>query len=274
MMDDLGFTAFVALSDVEDILTGPLRRCFAEVAPSSSLIIDRCAGGDALQAFRISVDGHDLVMALYAGPIPQIELNFAIKKSLFWPDAGLEMNGHKGFLAIAGTDRQARHGLARAQSIALTRFLAALVEVVPAAGVYWRGGETCSPPKRLADAPMQIARGKWPVDVWIGYQLFRRDASAELDAPEVIGMQTRGAAAYLGFELEIPPYPVAEAKEPLRILYNAAGYLMNYGDVIRDGQVVEVEGERRTSYQLHLGARGEPGLARLTVFEQDLRKMN
>ncbi|MEO1491296.1 MAG: hypothetical protein AAFV19_03990 [Pseudomonadota bacterium] len=273
-MDDLGFTAFVALSDADEIIAGPLRRRFAEVSPSSSLILEQCVAGDALQAYRVSVDGHDFVVALFTGPIPQVELTFAIRKSLFWPDAGLELQGHRGFLAIAAAQRQTRHGLARAQSIALTRFLAALVEVVPAAGVYWRGGETCSPPQRLADAPGQINRGKWPVDVWIGYQLFRKDAQAALDVPQVVGMQTRGAAAYLGFEIEIPPYEVAELKEPLRILYNAAGYLMNYGDVIRDGQIVEVEGERRTSYQLHLGARGEPGLARLSVLETDHRKMN
>ncbi len=273
-MDEMGFTAFVALGDADEVLDGPLRRCFAGVAPNSSLILERCAAGDALQAFRVSIDGQDFVMALFEGPIPQIELNFAIKKSLFWPDAGLEMRPHNAFLVICAAERQERHGLARAQSTALTRFLAALVEVVPAIGVYWRGGETCSPPQRLADAPMQIKQGKWPVDVWIGYQLFRRDAIAAVDEPQVVGMQTRGAAAYLGFELEIPPYEVTELKEPLRILYNAAGYLMNYGDVIRDGQVVEVEGERRTSYQLHLGARGEPGLARLTVFEQDHRRLN
>lgn len=273
-MDDLGFTAFVAVADADEILAGPLRRRFAEIAPSSSLILERCAGGDATQAFRITIDGHDFALAVFEGPIPQVELDFAIKKSLFWRDAGLEMRAHKGFVTIAASHRQDRHGLARAQSIALTRLLAALVEVVPAIGVYWRGGETCSPPQRLADAPMQIARGKWPVDVWIGYQLFRKDAAVADDAPQVVGMQTRGAVAYLGFELEIPPFQVSELKEPLRILYNAAGYLMNYGDVIRDGQIVEVEGERRTSYQLHLGARGEPGLARLSVLETDHRKLN
>lgn len=269
-MDDLGFTAFVALSQMDDILVGPLRRCFSEVAPSSSLILEPAASRDTEQAFRASVDGHEFVIALFLGRIPREELDFAIKKSIFWPDAKMELETHQAFLTVAASERQARHGLARAQSIALTRLLAALVEVMPASGVYWSGAQTCSPPQRIADAPPQIQRGKWPVDVWIGYQLFRRDDNAG----EVIGLQTRGAAAYLGFELEIPPFPVAERKEPLRILYNAAGYLMSHGDVIRDGQIVEVEGERRTSYQLHLGASGEPGLARLNVLETDHRKLN
>ena len=36
-------------------------------------------------------------------------------------------------------------------------------------------------------------------------------------------------------------------------------------DAIRDGQQVEVIGERRTDYKLHLGADGNPAVARLTV---------
>jgi len=180
------------------------------------------------------------------------------------------MSGHQAFLAIAGAEYQERHGLARAQSVALTRLLAAIVEVSPACGVYWSGAEVCVQPQRVAKAPGLITRGKWPVDMWIGYQMFGEN---DPENP-VIGLQTRGAAAYLGFELEIPPFAVEDLKEPLRILYNAVGYLMNFGDVIRNGQLVEVEGERRTAYQLHLGADGQPGLARLTVVDRDHRKLN
>jgi hypothetical protein len=83
-----------------------------------------------------------------------------------------------------------------------------------------------------------------------------------------LGVQTVGASAYLGFELRVPPFPVKDRKEPLRILYGAAAYLMNFGDVIRDGQQVEVVGERRTSYKLHLGGRDRPGIAILSVLDE------
>jgi hypothetical protein len=269
-MDKLGFTAFVALDACEELIASTLRRAFAYIAPSSSLIISSSVAGDAEQAFRMSVDGHEFGIALFDGKLPEPEAAFAQKKSVFWADAANEMAEHRAFLAIGAGEHQERHGLARAQSVALTRLIAAIVEVAPALGVYWRGAEVCAPPQRVARAPGLITQGKWPVDMWIGYQLFGQN---DPESP-MIGLQTRGAAAYLGFELEIPPFEVEDLKEPLRILYNAAGYLMNYGDVIRNGQLVEVVGERRTTYQLHLGADGEPGLARLTVVDRDHRKMN
>jgi len=50
-MDRLGFTALVALDVSEELLASTLRRAFAYVAPSSSLIITACAPGDAEQAY-------------------------------------------------------------------------------------------------------------------------------------------------------------------------------------------------------------------------------
>ena len=93
----------------------------------------------------------------------------------------------------------------------------------------------------------------------MGWTHYARDVAR----PEVFGLQTRGAKAFLGFELEIPPAPVRDAKEPLRILMNTAGFLMERGTILQDGQWVEVTGERRASYRLHRGRDGNPRIARL-----------
>ena len=260
-MDELGFVCLIALDELVEILPSPLRRAFAYVAPRSSMIIEASDPAGAEQAFKITVDNQVIGCAVFNGPLPEEEYEFAQRKSLFWKDAGVEMGGHQAFVALAADRSEAVHGLARTQATALTRLAAALCEVLPARGAFWKSADTLSPAESMARAASGFNQGKWPVDIWIGWQMYGEDDEEN----PVLGLHTRGASAFLGFELEIPPFPVADRKEPLRILYGAMGYLMNYGDAIRDGQQVEVIGERRTDYKLHLGADGNPAVARLTV---------
>ena len=260
--DELGLTCLIALDEPAEIMASPLRRAFAYAAPRSSLSIEARAPSGTEQAFVMSVDGHDFAVALFAGQMPLAEYSHAVEKSLFWQDAGAAVSQHRAFLAVTATGSEYAHGLVRAQAIALTRLAAALVEVLPASGVFWQVAGTLSPPERVARAPSEIDRGKWPVDIWIGWKMFGED---DPDQP-VLGLVTRGADAFLGFELAVPPFAVTDKKEPLRILHAASAYLMNYGDVLRDGQKVEVIGERRTTYQLRMAPTGER-VATLTVLD-------
>ena len=270
ILDDLGQTCLIALDAVEEIVPSQLLRAMRYVAPRSSVSIEHSIRTEAEGSYIVRVDNHVFACAIFDGRMPDPEYSFALRKSIFWPDAAESMASHAAFIVISGSEREERHGLIRAQAVALTRLAACLAEVLPSSGIFWNGSLICSSPQRVAAAPSEIASGKWPVDVWIGYQFMGNDEGEQ----PVLGLQTRGAAKFLGFEMEVPPFPVRDRKEPVRILYNAVGYLMNYGDVIRDGQLVEVTGERRTQYQLHLGANGEPGLARLTVLPQDHRDLH
>ena len=270
IVEDLGQTCLIALDVAEEIIPSQLIRAMKFVAPRSDVRIEVGVPTDAEASYVIQVDQHVFACAVFDGRLPEEEYAFALRKSIFWPDAAESMASHGAFAIVSAAERQDRHGLIRAQAVALTRLAASLAEILPSSGVLWTGSLICSSPQRIAAAPAEIANGKWPVDVWIGYQ-YTGPEDGDLS---VLGLRTRGAASFLGFEMEVPPFAVDDRKEPVRILYNAVGYLMNYGDVIRDGQLVEVEGERRTQYQVHLGADGEPGLARLTVLDQDHRKQN
>ena len=271
MNDALGFTCLIALDELVDVLPGPVHRAIEMIAPTSSLSIeDVAAPSGTAQAFQLIIDNQLFGAAMFDGPMPAEEYSFAEQKSLFWQDAGIMMEGHRAFLAISADHVETVHGLARAQAIALIRLAAGFCEALPARGVYWRGADTLSAPSSVSRGASAIRQGKWPVDVWIGWQMYGDD----LSDPMVLGLHTRGAKDYLGFELDIPPFPVTDKKEPLRILHAASAYLMNFGDVIRDGQHVEVIGERRTDYKLHMGAEGNPNVARLTVLDSGQRKMN
>lgn len=261
-MSDLGLICFVALDAWEPVDPHALRQALGYTAPNSTVTLTPRDDEDAI---LVSIDRNAFLVASMEGQIPEPEYSQAMQNSLFWPDAAAEMAGHRAFVAIAAVEPEEIHGLIRAQAVALTRLAAAVAEAAPSLGVYWRGAEGAVPPARVLSAPAEIAAGKWPVDIWIGYVFYGQDSGRN----PMIGVQTRGAEAYLGFEIEVPPIPVApgDRKEPLRILFGAVGYLMAQGVQIRNGQQVQVSGERRTTWQLHTSASGGPGLAQLTAVQ-------
>lgn len=260
-MSQIGLLCLIGLSEMVDLRPAAVARAIGAASPRSSVAVEPrpCAADES--AVAITLDNHPLVAVAIEGRMPEPELGQALRHSLFWSGAAAEMGRHTAFVALAAAEPARGHGLVRAQAVALTRAAAGLVELTPALGVYWRGAEAAVPPGRIAEAPGQIDQDRWPADVWIGYRHYGR-----LDgAVPVLGVQSLGAAAYLGFELEVPPFACPDRAAPLRILWNAIGYLLARGDTLRDGQQVEVTGERRTLYRLHLGPQGRTGLARLEV---------
>ncbi|MEM0990704.1 MAG: hypothetical protein AAGK00_17690 [Pseudomonadota bacterium] len=268
-MKPLGLTCLIALDDAAEVLPGPLERALALHAPRSSLRIDQeMTPQDADQALIADIDGQSIAMVLFDQQLPPEDYAHAVEKSLFWRDAGMALADHRAFLAISGTQPFQTHGLARAQASAITRLAAAACECLPALGALWLGARTVSSPEAMVRATAGLAKGYWPVDIWIGWYSHGQIGSHS----SVIGFQTLGAADFLGFELLCEAFETTDVKEPLRLLYSTAGYLMANGDVIPDGRLVEVKGERRTQYKMLFHPDGRPGVARLRVLERDHRK--
>lgn len=256
-MTELGLVCLIALTEPVDLVPERVRAAIAQVAPRSAVGVEG-RGSDAL---AITLDRHPLVATVLAETMPD-EATEALGRSLFWPDAALALSRHAGFVALAAAEPARGLGLVRAQAVALTRAAAGLAEELPALGIYWHGAGAVVPPERLARAAAQFAQDRWPVDVWFGYRLHGTQLA---DGTYALGVRTQGAAAYLGHEIEVPPFPSTDRGACLRILWNAVGYLMAAGDVLRDGQLVEVSGERRTRYRLTLAPGGRPGVAQLEV---------
>lgn len=270
-MRDLGLMCLIALDDNTGIDLFALRRAMQMVAPRSSITIERRRAAPSETALIVEVDGQRFAVHAIGERIPETEYQEAVVGNLFWPEAADAMARHRARVAICGVERHLVHGLVRAQAVALTRLAAAIVEVTPASGVHWLGTKAMASPDRLQRATGELSRHLWPVDLWLGYVFYGTDRPGERP---VVGVQTMGAADYLGFEIEVPPFEVVDKIEPIRILFGAVGYLMAYGDAIRDGTLVEVKGERRTHYKLHLGGGSRPGLAQLEVLPTDHRKLH
>ncbi|MFK7944959.1 MAG: hypothetical protein AB8B85_18900 [Paracoccaceae bacterium] len=260
-MDPLGFTSLVLLDEAVDLLEGPLRRAFGVIAPKSSLTITPTEAYDSDQAVRCAVDGHEIVCAIFKGQIPAEEYDRAAKNSIFWLDADAALADHRGYLVMAAAEKETAQGLVRAQAIAMTRLAAALCEAMPASGVFWTSGGVFSSPQAVIRATTNISRGRWPVDVWVGWQVFKKKLSNQ----NILAIRSRGAAEFLGFELQMPPFEATDNKEPMRILINTTAYLVGQGNIIPDGNTVIVKGERETRYSVRMGRGGQPGIAELTI---------
>ncbi|MEM1300745.1 MAG: hypothetical protein AAGH68_15850 [Pseudomonadota bacterium] len=263
-MDPIGFTSLVMLDEAAEILEGPLQRAFSYVAPKSSLSLTETEAFDSLQAVRCSVDGHEIVCALYEGQMPEAEYDIAAKNSVFWLDADAHVGAHGAYLVMAAAEKETAMGLVRAQAVAMTRLAAALCEALPASGLYWTSGGVFSPPQAVTKATTNIAQGRWPVDVWVGWKIFAHKQSNR----RILAIRSRGAADFLGFELQMPPFEASDNKEPMRILVNTAAHLVAHGNIIPDGNTVIVKGERQTRYSVKMGRGGQPGIAELQVIEE------
>ena len=261
MTDPLGFTCMVLLDEPSEVIASALKHAFGYAAPRSSIEIEDAFSANADQALRVSVDGHEIICAVFSHAMPEDEYDFAVDNSIFWLEAADRLYEHRAFVVMTAPERQTVHGLARAQAIAMTRLAAAMCEVMPACGVYWDSAGVMAKPEAVVRASNNIARDKWPVDLWIGWTVYaKRNTNMR-----VLALRSRGAAPFLGFELRIPPFEATDDKEPMRLLMIATGHLLAHGSVIKDGQRVDITGERPMSYQLRMGTADEPGLAELTV---------
>ncbi|MEM7671637.1 MAG: hypothetical protein AAF317_21370, partial [Pseudomonadota bacterium] len=230
-MSDLGLTCLIALEDWDDLDPDLLVSAIQRLSPRSSATAYRVVADPGEDALMVSVDGHDFAVAVMTGQIPEPDLSDAMTQSVFWRDAASEIARHRAFSVLSAVERQVSLGLTRAQAIALTSLAAGVAECLPSLGLYWRGAEGLVPPSRLLSAQREIAQNYWPVDIWIGYSFYRKGDGNE----QLIGVQSRGALDYLGFEVEVPPLRIIDDdwKEPLRILFTTLAHLIALGQKIR-----------------------------------------
>lgn len=107
-------------------------------------------------------------------------------------------------------------------------------------------------PEPFLDAIGQIGTGSWPVFVWLQYYWI---AAAENELP---GLATYGLAPFLGRELEFEPGGLEQ-----QTLFTRAGqiasYLLDHGDVLKDGETLGISESERIRIR-HLSQGRQPGI--------------
>lgn len=261
-MDELGLTCLIALDRMVRLRPSAVLEALREAAPRSGVSVDPRAAGRDQSAVAFTIDRQEFAAIAMPGRLPDDVFASAVRNGIFWAGAKAAMDPHQAFIIVTAAEAVAGKGLVRAQAVAMTRAVAALLRTAPALGVVWHGGagaEVAVPPARFDHALADLAKERWPVDVWLAYRVF----GGVREGQKLIGAQTQGAARYFGGEIQVAPIATSDPGEVLRIIVNTASHVMGQGQMMRSGQTLQVRGERVMMLEVIPPTRDKPGLIRL-----------
>lgn len=258
-MSELGLMCFIMLETPSQLNPATVREALAEAAPRCDVRVRAQDPGDGGSGLVVEIDGNAYAVISEPGRMPDEICAMVRTGGIFWAEREQDLENHDGFLAISATEVAKGHGLVRAQAVALTRLAVAVARTVPALGLIWPGAGTAAPAERLETVLQQIQQDRWPVDIWIGFQL----GGLVREGQQLIGARSRGGTAFFGSEIEIFPIPTTDKTRPLRILMQTAGHLMAHGVYLQNGQPVQFPGEPPMQVLLIPASDGRPGVIRL-----------
>lgn len=262
-MTELGLMCLIALEQPVRLDPASALEALTQTAPRSDLTVTARSVDGGETGLAVRIDNQDYVASALPGQMPDEICAMAMTGGVFWPERREALDAHRGFLALSAAEPARGHGLVRAQAVALTRLAAALARIAPALGLVWPSAGTAVSAARLEKVPTQILAGQWPVDIWIGFEL----RGLPREGQQLIGARSRGGIAYFGSEIEVGPLPTDDKIEPLRLLMNMASHLMAHGPHIRDGQPIQMPGQRPMRVALVAPRDGHPGAIRLVPDE-------
>lgn len=258
---DLGLMCLLVLEQPADLDPAAAADALSRIAPHSDIAVEARDPGNGSDGLAVRIDDQVYAVSAFPRQMPDEICTMVQSGAVFWAERGKALESHRGFLAMSAAVPARGHGLVRAQAVALTRLAAALAGMFATQGIVWPSAGTAVAAERLATALGQIQTGTWPVDIWIGFQLF----GVKHSDGNLIGARSRGATPYFGSEIEVVPMKTADQAEPLRILMNTAGHLMAHGPHVRDGQPMQVRGERAMRVALTPRGDGRPSAIRLVA---------
>lgn len=175
-------------------------------------------------AFRVG--SADIIIGFMPAPIPWSDLEGPCATSILWPNANSELREHKAhaIVTVRSEDDQV------AQSELLTQATAAVLAASEEAlGVFWGNAALVVPKALFLEFAEKVLPLGPPLHIWVDFR---------------VGTVERGCAGFtsgmtaLGhMEIEAPDSPetVGDLRERL---VNIAGYLLENGPVIKDGDTI------------------------------------
>jgi hypothetical protein len=188
--------------------------------------------GEGTMAFRVG--DSDVIMGLMPAPIPWTDLEGPCATSWIWPDAAEEMKKHTQHLIVTVSSEASPVERARL----LTQVVAAVIGAGQGVvGVYWGDATLVVSPPVFRDFAVEVLPHGPPLHIWIDFRVGKGDNGKSAGF-------TTGLAALGHMEIETlnATDPPGELRDRL---IGLAGYLLENGPVINDGDTVgEDENER------------------------------
>lgn len=175
-----------------------------------------------------------VIMAKMPAPIPWADLEGPCATSILWRNAMEEVEKHKiHWIVTASGDLNPLE-----LSTLLTQATAAAMGACSSAiGVYWGNATLIVPKSMFIDFAKDVLPHEPPLHVWVDFRVGRD--SKKSCSGFTAGMKALG---HMEFETQNSPEPPGELRERLLGL---AGYLLENGPVIRDGDTVGEDAEER-----------------------------
>lgn len=198
-----------------------------------------------------------VVMAKMPAPIPWTDLEGPCGTSILWRNAAEEVKRHTIHWIVTVNDDLEPV----ATSTLLTQATAAAMAACPSAiGVYWGNATLVVPKDLFVDFAKEVLPHGPPLHVWVDFRVGK-------DSEKSSGGFTTGmkALGHMEFETQRSPEPPGELRERFLAL---AGYVVENGPVIRDGDTVGQDTEERIRVVYSDSAFGQEGKVMRLVYEE------
>ncbi|HEY4260666.1 MAG TPA: DUF4261 domain-containing protein [Schlesneria sp.] len=187
-------------------------------------------------------------LAPMPAPIPWSELEGPCETSLLWKNATQEVKQHREHLLVTITSELEPIEL----STLLTQITTAVLAVSPTSiGVYWGNATLVVPKAIFIDFAMDVMQEGPPLHIWVDFRV--GNESNRTSSGFTAGMEALG---HMELEAKNTPEPPAELRERLMGL---AGYLLDQGPVIKNGDTIGENANERIRVVYSKSAFGHEG---------------
>ena len=223
--------SMIMLSGDAPLLAADVQRHLAANWPDLPAATEIAEGHGTLS---MQVGAPSLIMGKMPAPIPWSDLEGPCATSILWKNAAKEVKAHTLHWIITVNGELEPVALSRL----LTQGTAAALSACPAAiGVYWGNATLIVPRAIFLDFATDVLPHGPPLHIWVDFRIGQD--SAKSSSGFTTGMQALG---HMEFETQQAPEPPGELRERLLSL---AGYVIENGPVIKDGDTVGEDADEK-----------------------------
>ena len=185
-------------------------------------------------ALSLQIGEASLIMAKMPAPIPWSDLEGPCATSILWKNAASEVKKHSIHWIVTVNGDLDPFLLSKLLTQATAAATAACEEAI---GVYWGNATLVIPKDIFIDFAKEVLPHGPPLHIWVDFRVGKDSDTSS--SGFTAGMKALG---HMEFETQSSPEPPGELRERFLAL---AGYIVENGPVIRDGDTVGEDAEER-----------------------------
>lgn len=245
--------SMIMLSTDSPICAKDVQRHLAENSPDLPAACDIEEKDGTLS---LKIGEASLIMAKMPAPIPWSDLEGPCATSVLWKNAASEVKQHSIHWIVTVHGDLEPLPLSTLLTQATAAAMAACEEAI---GVYWGNATLVIPKSIFIDFAKEVLPHGPPLHIWVDFRVGKDSETSS--SGFTAGMKALG---HMEFESQKSPEPPGELRERFLAL---AGYVVENGPVIRDGDTVGEDAEERIRVIYSDSLYGHEGKVMRLVYE-------